>query len=202
MSQTALAELCGVNQGVVTRWEQDAFQPKCQAIVALARLSGEPDKWWWLEQLGLTEQDLSSVRAEAAYMLVPLLKEAAAAGTGRIISESEIDDYLTFPKEWLPHTRSITALKVKGDSMSPIIEEGYIVLVDTSQRDPNKLINEMVAAREDGGVTIKWLRKAGKFFHLMPQHTSVRHPVRIIAPGDDFGIVGKIIKWIGEPQKK
>jgi SOS-response transcriptional repressor LexA len=200
LTQEGLAAHCKVHQGMIARWESGELQVPGDALVIIGRLASEPDKWWWWQLIGLKEEDFGSVRAEGRYALVPLLKEAVAAGTGRIVTEKEIDSYLTFPKEWLP-ARNVTALKVKGDSMSPIIEDGYIVLVDTSQRDPGRLIGSMVAAREDDAVTIKWLRKEGKFYQLVPQHTSVRHPVRILTPDQDFGIVGRVIKWIGEPPK-
>jgi SOS-response transcriptional repressor LexA len=200
LTQEGLAAHCKVHQAMVARWESGELGVPGEAIAVMAKLAGEPDKWWWLGLLGIKEDDLGSVRAEGRYALVPLLKEAAAAGTGRIVTEKEIDSYLSFPKEWLP-ARNVTALKVKGDSMSPIIEDGYIVLVDTSQRDPARLIGSMVAAREDGGITIKWLRKEGKFYQLVPQHTSVRHPVRVLTADQDFGIVGRVVKWIGEPPK-
>lgn len=84
--------------------------------------------------------------------------------------------------------------------MSPILEPGYIVLVDTGDRDPRRLVNQMVAARADDGVTIKWLRKEKETYILLPNHTSLRHPVRIISPGSDsVSIVGRVVKWIGEP---
>jgi phage repressor protein C with HTH and peptisase S24 domain len=94
------------------------------------------------------------------------------------------------------------AIRVTGDSMSPILEEGYVVLIDLTQKDPKRLVNEMVAARDsEGGVTIKWLRKIGKYFMLVPQHTSQRHEPQMIESDDDWAVVGKVIRWIGEPPK-
>jgi SOS-response transcriptional repressor LexA len=202
ITQVQLAEKCSVKQATVARWEKGQDRPPGQALIVMGRLAGEPDKWWWFQEAGLQDADFGSLQSESRYALIPLLKDSIAAGIGRIVTESEIDNYLTFPKEWMPQRTSLTALKVRGDSMSPIIESGYIVLVDTSQRDPKSLIGDMVVAREGDALTVKWLRKEASFYQLVPQHTSIRHPVRILTEGQDFGIVGKVVKWIGEPPKK
>jgi SOS-response transcriptional repressor LexA len=83
--------------------------------------------------------------------------------------------------------------------MSPIIGDGYIVIIDTSRRDPKKLIERMVAAREGDGVTIKWLRSDNGTFLLVPQHVTPRHQVRVMRADGDFSIVGEVVKWIGQP---
>lgn len=106
---------------------------------------------------------------------------------------------LPLPRSWFRRTGELIALRITGDSMAPIIQDGYIVIIDTSKRQAKQLVEKMVAAREDDGVTIKWLRRDGDTFLLVPQHVSPRHPVRIVQPFGDFSIVGEVVKWIGEP---
>jgi SOS-response transcriptional repressor LexA len=210
MRQQDLASALGATQSAVAHWENGISKPSSISLVALARLDpDDPD--WWLRQsntdvkvismgpgTGKTEKLLSTV------LQVNLLKDAAAAGTPRAINEKEIEAELLIPKQWAGRSSTITAIRVEGDSMSPILEPGYIVLVDTSDKDPKRLVNQMVAARAEDGVTIKWLRKeksrGESVYLLVPHHTSIRHPVRIIAEGsDEVSIVGKVVKWIGEP---
>lgn len=83
--------------------------------------------------------------------------------------------------------------------MEPILRDNDIALVDVSRRDLKKLNERMVAVRIGDGVTIKWLRYAGKFFQLAPQNTSLRHEIRILTEDDDWSIVREVVKWIGEP---
>ena len=73
------------------------------------------------------------------------------------------------------------------------------MLVDVAQRKADELVGYMVAAREDDGVTIKWLRKDGDVYFLVPQHTSERHPIRVIRDEGTWSIVGKVVKIIGDP---
>ncbi|MFQ5817918.1 MAG: S24 family peptidase [Terriglobia bacterium] len=91
------------------------------------------------------------------YVPIPLLKDEAAAGTPREISEHDLDGFALIYYAWCPHPGNFTCVHVRGDSMSPILNEGAIVAIDHSQRDPVLLRHRMVAARHEDGVTIKWL---------------------------------------------
>jgi SOS-response transcriptional repressor LexA len=203
LTQPELAKTCGVSQVAVSHWERSTAVPTAQILLVLARLDSD-HREWWLARAGMRPEDLEARGGEAgpSFRSVPLLKDAVAAGTPRAIDETQILNRLPIPSDWLPPGGHIVAVRVDGDSMSPIIEAGYVVLIDTSQRDPKKLVKEMVAAREEDGVTIKWLRKDGPHYLLVPQHTSPRNPVRVLSPEGDFGIVGKVLKWIGQPPKK
>jgi SOS-response transcriptional repressor LexA len=135
---------------------------------------------------------------------IPLLKDPAATGTPRQVNEEEIEDFLPLPGSLCPHPEEIVCIKVQGDSMSPLLEEGYIVAVDTAQTDRARLHGQMVAARDpEGGVTIKWLRVVGKQEILIPQHTSKRHQPIILSRNDEeesgWAIVGRVLWWIGMP---
>jgi SOS-response transcriptional repressor LexA len=131
---------------------------------------------------------------------VPVLRDAAAAGTPRAIDEGEIEYTLTFPPSLLPRGGKLFGVKIEGDSMSPFLETGYVVLIDVASRSPERLAGRMVAAREGDGLTIKWLRKQGDGVYLLvPQNTSLRHQIHIMHADGDWSIVGEVVKWIGEP---
>jgi len=198
LTQTALAEALGSSQGAITRWEREIDSPPVSVFALLAKLVPDEQRALWLELQGgpTAEDDAMS----SAMRSIPVLRDAAAAGTARVIDEREIDYALLFPPRLLPPGGKLVGIKVAGDSMSPILESGYIAITDVSQRDPAKLVNRMVAARDEDGVTIKWLRKQKvSLYLLVPQNTSPRHPVRILDAGDNWSIVGKVVKWIGEP---
>jgi SOS-response transcriptional repressor LexA len=130
---------------------------------------------------------------------IPLLKDAAAAGLPRLIQEREIAEKLLLPRKWFPDAQAVRCIRVKGDSMSPILEDDYIVAIDTTQADPRKLVGQMVAAGDpEGGVTVKWLRRTGSNLILVPQHTSVRHNPVVLEPG--WRIIGRVLFWIGKPK--
>lgn len=200
LTQKQLAEICTVSQVQISKWESGIDNPNPRALVRIGEFVGDPDRVWWRQQAGIKEE----ATAEPEVRKIKLLKDAAAAGTNRALDEKEIEAMLPMPVRLIGRKTPITAIPVVGDSMSPILDDGYIVLVDTSAKDPKRLVNQMVAARDEVGVTIKWLRRekvrGEEIYMLVPNHTSIRHPIRVIAEGSEtVSIVGKVVKWIGEP---
>jgi SOS-response transcriptional repressor LexA len=197
-NQTELAEACGVTQALVSLWEKGQGRPGPSAMAKIAQLSVEPDRQWWIQQAGLAGL-VNEPIPQGLHRMIPMLRDAAAAGTPRVIEEGGIEFEVPFPVAWLPRAGKLYAIRVAGDSMSPVIEPGTVVIVDVSQREPEKLLGRMVVAREGNGVTVKWLRQDHGTFLLVPQHVSLRHPVRIMSPSSDLSIVGVVVKWISEP---
>jgi SOS-response transcriptional repressor LexA len=130
---------------------------------------------------------------------VPLLKDAAAAGSPRLIDAADVEDVLIVPRKFCPHPDFTTCIRVTGDSMSPVLEEGYVVAVDTTAGDTKELVGKMVAARDpDGGITIKWLRQIKNDVLLVPNHTSTRHQPVILSKEPGWKIVGKVVWWFAQ----
>ncbi|HEV7520705.1 MAG TPA: XRE family transcriptional regulator [Candidatus Angelobacter sp.] len=200
MTQEVLAKHCRVDQTIVSRWKSGQRTPGPDSLVGIAHLVPEDEKEEWFEFAGVPKvvhpRDIT-------HRSVPLFKGKIAAGHGREV-EGEIEKELPFPKEWFGPGSRIIALKVDGDSMAPLVNSGYYVLVDISQTDIKRLAGHMVAARATHGCTLKWLRKDSDtgFFQLIPQHVSEAYPVRTITPDNEheFAILGRVVRWIGEPK--
>ncbi|HZU33162.1 MAG TPA: XRE family transcriptional regulator [Candidatus Angelobacter sp.] len=200
MIQKDLAAYCGVTQPSIVRWESGADRPTEKAFMRLAELAGS-DKWWWLEQAGMRREKLGLTGEAVEMIQVPLFKDRISAGPGWVINENNIDRYLTLSPELFPHGHDIKAARVVGDSMIPLIQPGFIVFIDTSDRDHRKLVKKMVAAREGDEITIKWLRQEGKFYQLVPEHPTDQNRVRILTADKDVAVIGRIIMWIGSPDQ-
>jgi SOS-response transcriptional repressor LexA len=210
LDQTALARDIGVEQSTISEWENAKYPPSPMALMALGRLDYDNAAWWY-EQAGprfaerLKIQHLiRDVREEKKkgndrLVWVPLLHDPVGAGLLRNIAEQDVDSELPFAAELMPSGGRLRAFRVAGDSMAPIVNDGYIVIIDAAQHDPKKLVGQMVAAREGDGVTIKWLRKDKNDYLLVPQHVSPKFPVRIMRDEDDWSVVGVVVKWIGYP---
>ena len=85
--------------------------------------------------------------------------------------------------------------------MRPILDENYIVAIDTKDKVPEELIGKMVAALDpEGGVTIKWLRKGSGELMLVAQHTSQRYPPVLLKREPGWRILGRVLWWIGRPK--
>jgi SOS-response transcriptional repressor LexA len=130
---------------------------------------------------------------------VPLLKNSAAMGTPRATYETEVERVIGIEKDWLPRGGALYAVKIEGDSMSPILETGYVVVIDISRTEPEQLVDRMVAVKVDDHLTIKWLRREPEsgIYMLVPQNASVRHPIRIFNAGSSMVLVGEVVNWTG-----
>lgn len=196
LNQAELAQTLGTGQTNISKWEKGKDKPPHTALLVMADLVPDAEKGQWQEWAGIKPSPPSPREPRD----IPVLRDAAAAGTPRMVNEKEIDFRLSLPSHLLPIGGKLFGVPIDGDSMSPVLETGYVAVVDINRRDPKKLQNRMVAARdEDGGVTIKWLRYQEPMYLLVPQNTSLRHPVRIIREGDEVSIVGEVVMWIGKP---
>jgi SOS-response transcriptional repressor LexA len=204
LKQIPFARRLSVDQGAVSKWEAGKNRPEPSTFVRLAGLAHGVEKRWFLEQAGVAdvsspEPTKTRKRIDDRLVWVPLLHDPVGAGLLRNVSEIDVDREIPFAADLMPNGGKLRAFKVSGDSMAPIINDGYVIVVDAAQRDPRKLVGQMVAAREDDGITIKWLRKDKGEYLLVPQHVSPRIDVRIMRAEDDWGIVGVVVKWIGYP---
>ncbi|MBI4467255.1 MAG: helix-turn-helix domain-containing protein [Acidobacteria bacterium] len=128
------------------------------------------------------------------YVPLPLLKDAAAAGSPREISEADIDGYALIHYAWCPNPANFTCVRVRGDSMAPILHDGAIVALDHTQRDPLFLHQKMVAARYDAGVTIKWLERASDgTLRLVPENKD--YPALTLPRTPENPVIGLVAWW-------
>lgn len=96
--------------------------------------------------------------------------------------------------EVLPETWSLSryALKVSGDSMSPTIQPGDLILVDTSLR-PRQ--NDIIACVLNGEATLKRYIKRGTIILLKADNPAFSDIIPVTAT-DDFRIEGVVLKII------
>jgi len=133
------------------------------------------------------------------YAPVPLLRDAAAAGSPRVVSESDIEGYALVHYAWCPDPGNFSCLRVRGDSMAPILHDGAIVGVDHSQREAAMLHQRMVAARYEDGVTIKWLeRQPDGSLLLVPENKA--HPTVVLPRSADNPVIGMVSWYWNRPR--
>lgn len=120
---------------------------------------------------------------------VPLLSDAVAAGNPRTINEQDVDDFAVIYDHW--HGKDQRALRVKGDSMTPGLNDGDIIGVDVSGTiRPERLRGQVVAARIEGGVTIKRLDMDEEHFIFLPDN---KEHIPIIVDKRVDSIIGPVI---------
>jgi SOS-response transcriptional repressor LexA len=204
-TQTRLAEMLGVTLSTVAKWESGNVKPSKMAILALAERDFQ-NKAYWLELAGPLHASVGSLvdAYKQTHSFDPDKVQAirihgsAGAGPNRFPS-SEAEEQIFLPRSWFKSGQVLIGLHVKGDSMAPLIEDGFLVLVDVhDNQDFASLDGKVVAARDEHGVCIKWLRKKGRSFYLISQNVSAEYPP-IEVERDGYAVVGRVVKWIGEP---
>ena len=71
---------------------------------------------------------------------IPLLKVMAAAhgepgGHPSSLLSGPVEGLIAAPRGWCPNPAATSCLRVRGNSMSPLIQDGCILAVDSSQND-------------------------------------------------------------------
>lgn len=133
------------------------------------------------------------------YVPLPVLKDAAAAGAPREIAEADVDSYALIYYSWCPNPQNFTCVRIRGDSMIPILHDGALVAIDHTQRDPLMLHQKMVAARAEDGVTIKWLeRDPDGTLRLVPENK--HHSALTLPRTPDNPIIGLVAWWWNRPR--
>ena len=152
--------------------------------------------------LDIVHAGSSSKKVERAQLVaIPLLKieEALDGNRGEnapVLHEAPIESIIAAPREWCPNPTSTYSLRVRGNSMTPLIQADYILVVDSSQTDRSRLDGKIVIAwHKDVGLTVSHFRRY--------DHTEVLHPDNreytsvTIDTKHKWKIIATVLWWIG-----
>ncbi|MDO8769565.1 MAG: S24 family peptidase [Burkholderiaceae bacterium] len=75
------------------------------------------------------------------YVFIPKYEITASAGNGSIIHDESVVDHLAFKRSWVMESlgldpKHLALIDVGGDSMSPTIDNGDLILLDTRKGRP------------------------------------------------------------------
>lgn len=111
--------------------EQKGFGILSAAGIA-EKLNVSPDP-----DLFSVEEPKSKYPSTPMFTAVPRYDVELSAGHGSTIGDENSDDFLYFRKSWIERKEldenNLCVVSVKGDSMSPTINEKEVVLIDTSE---------------------------------------------------------------------
>ena len=129
------------------------------------------------------------------------LQEVVAASHGErgdssaTLHDAPFEGVIAAPKDWCPNPSATTCLRVRGKSMMPLIHDGYILAVDSSQTDPAKLDGKVVIAwHKDMGLTVSRLQHYDHTDVLQPE--SREHESIVLNSKHKWKIVAKVLWWI------
>jgi hypothetical protein len=137
---------------------------------------------------------------KARLVAVPLLEVHAGTigqGGGQFsdFASATAVEMIATPAKWCPNPDQTNCLRVKGNSMSPLIEDGDVVAVDGSQTDTKQLNGKIVVAwhREKGLSLARLILVDG----VQLLESENRDRMRVTMEKDrKWQIVGRVIWWI------
>jgi SOS-response transcriptional repressor LexA len=132
---------------------------------------------------------------------IPLLK--VAAGSGRegdnlpLLSDAPVESMIAAPSDWCPNPAYTSCLRVRGNSMLPLIQDGFVVAVDASETDLTRLDGKIVIAwHKDIGLTISRFRRFDHTEVLQPENTE--YEAVTLGTKQTWKIVAKVLWWVGK----
>jgi len=133
---------------------------------------------------------------------IPVLK-CVASSLGEKESDTDmlhgspVESMIAAPKDWCPNPAATTCLRVKGNSMNPLLYDGYILVADSSQTDPSKLDGKIVIAwHKDKGLTVSRLQAYDHTEVLRAENSAYESIV--LNKKHAWKIVAKVLWWIGK----
>ena len=143
---------------------------------------------------------LRDQRSAEALILMPLISEAVAVDDPLGIKEKDIESFVIISQKWVKQEHTYRCLRVRGNSMHPIISDGFIIAIDLTENDPLRLESQVVAARYQDSVIIKYLLLTERDYILTPHNMTEYKPIAIprTAPNP---IIGKVAWWWGKQKE-
>jgi SOS-response transcriptional repressor LexA len=149
-------------------------------------------------------ETLSSLKAKD-FVAIPVLPVHAATADEDTEEVTDLDQLKpeaiwAAPAEWCPNPARTVSLRVKGNSMSPLILDGYIIAVDTSDISRDNLIGQIVVAWNSEKKRLL-VSRLMRFDHTDALISDQReHQSVSLATEAKWRIVGRVVWWTGRPQ--
>jgi repressor LexA len=198
LDQATLAMKIGVVTRTLQRWEKGEQIPDGISIMKMAKatnvhpnwlLTGEGEMYPSPSRPENVHPLNSALRRRVKLVDLPLISAVPAGKVATMFHPDYVDDYVTVDDVKDPQA---FALKVKGNSMSPRIEDGDIVVVSPRQEVQS---GDICVVRVNDEDTLKKVKVEGNYLHLIPLNPGF-DPVTV--KRRDVNFVWKVVKVIKE----
>jgi phage repressor protein C with HTH and peptisase S24 domain len=195
VSLASLSELLGRNPTYLQQFIRKGSPRKLE----------EQDRATLARFLGVAEEELREAqensyvkapkRESGAWVEVPRLDLGASAGPGRVAGGEGAFDTFRFSRRWLAEQglerAQLSAIRVEGDSMEPLLNDGDEILVD---RSPRAFRDGIHVVRLGDTLMVKRVASAGAGRVALLSQNLAYPPVEVAA--DEVEIIGRVV-WKG-----
>lgn len=192
LNQPALAKACGwASQGRVSNYERNLREPKTSDVRLIAKALGVSEAWLWTGSNEGASSTTSEKMDSDAIVEIGFLDDAGAL------------DKLVFTNAWFSERSlsraSVYAYCAAGNSMSPTINDGEILVIDTSSTTPSP--NKVFVLRSPSGELMlrRFLQSmTGDYIVSCDNTDKAKFPDERISANDisSIQIVGRVV-WRG-----
>jgi len=196
VSLAALSELLGRNPSYLQQFIRKGSPRKLE----------EQDRATLARFLGVGEEELREAkeisyvntarrRDPGEWVQVPRLDLGASAGPGTIAGGEGAFDTFRFSRRWLAEqgleSAELSAIRVEGDSMEPLLNDGDEILVD---RSPRAFRDGIHVVRLGETLMVKRVASAGSGRIALLSQNLAYPPVEVAA--EEVEIIGRVV-WKG-----
>lgn len=212
-NMSSLAAFCGVTPQAVQQWIAQGRTPRAHRLQQIADYFGITEKELLFgEDLPLDVQSgiepplrlpesFIPVRAhdpdDQDFVTIKTVRLKLSAGISGYSIEPERGEGMpiVFQKEWLERhgyfAENLIALKIRGESMRPKLDDGDLVVINTADRVPKD--NHVYAVNFDGEDVIKRMCRENREWWLVSDNPDQKNYPKQICKGGSCIIIGQVI---------
>jgi phage repressor protein C with HTH and peptisase S24 domain len=196
VSLAALSELLGRNPSYLQQFIRKGSPRKLEELdrATLARFFGVEEEELRGPQENSYVRPLRQ-RDSGEWVEVPRLDLGASAGPGRVPGGEAAFDTFRFSRRWLEEQglarAQLSAIRVEGDSMEPLLNDGDEILVD---RSPRAFRDGIHVVRLGDTLMVKRVASAGPGRVALLSQNLAYPPVEVAA--EEVEIIGRVV-WKG-----
>lgn len=210
-SQAGLARASGIPQPTINRILKNVGKrgPEAHTLAALARAVNVSFEWLHegkgrMERTADGEQDVGAPVQhvavsddDAEFCSIRLADGFVHAGCGADDGDLEYEDHVTVAvsRAWIQqkglNAKALRAVRVKGQSNYPKIQDGNIVIVNTEDRDI--VVGEYYAVNHNLKAVVKRIERESGIWYLASDNPLPQYKRQAVEDSEAF-IIGRVVK--------